>query len=253
MSTPIIDAHAHCGRYDRMPPQDLRDYVSALGRSGIGAAVMFSPVGEIYDRYDPSFRDNSLWRRRRSESNRYLSEMKRPDFIVYPFFFIWNDFAVEQITPGHKGIKWHRHPDEPRYEYENPRCAAAIEHIHMRNMPVCLEEEFENTMYFINQLARGVRVIIPHMGLLSGGYEIFRRRDVWSMPNIYADTALASSSDIKDYISRYGHQRIMFGSDFPFGDPVSELNKILRLNLTDAQQLAILGQNVARLLSESNI
>jgi hypothetical protein len=253
MDITIIDAHAHCGQEDRFPPQDLRDYVSILGNSGIRAAIMFSPVSEIYDRNDWAFEDTPQWRSRRRESNEYLLGISGSRFTVYPFFFIWNDFAVDQITSAHKGIKWHRHSDEPRYEYDNPLCLAAIAEIRRRGMPVCLEEEFENTLYFINELAPGVKVIIPHMGLLNGGYEQIRRRDIWAMPNVYADTALASSSDIKDYVSRYGHERIMFGSDFPFGDPASELEKVRRLNFTDEQHAAIVGQNTARLLSESNI
>jgi predicted TIM-barrel fold metal-dependent hydrolase len=119
-------------------------------------------------------------------------------------------------------------------------------------MPVCLEEEFEHTLYFINELAPGVKVIIPHCGMLNGGYELFRREGVWEMPNIYADTALAPVGDIKDYVSRYGCERLMFGSDFPFGDPAFDLQKILRLNLTGKQQAAITGGNVARLIEESN-
>ena len=31
------------------------------------------------------------------------------DLKVIPYFFIWNDFAVDQLKPQHKGIKWHRH------------------------------------------------------------------------------------------------------------------------------------------------
>ena len=251
--SPIIDAHAHCSRQDRFPPQDLGDYLSHLGRSGIRAAIMFPPVNEIYDRYDPGFKDTLQWRNRRRESNEYLLGISGSEFTVYPFFFIWNDYAVDQITSAHKGIKWHRHPDEPRYEYENPLCYAAITEIRRRSMPICLEEEFENTLYVINELAPGIKVIVPHLGLLNGGYEMFRRRDIWAMPNIYADTALAPSNDIKDYVSRYGHERIMFGSDFPFGDPVHELNKVMRLNLTDEQRAAIIGLNAAKLLAQSNI
>ncbi len=40
----------------------------------------------------------------------------------------------------------------------------AIDEIKRRNMPVVLEEEFENTFIFINELAVGVKVIIPHLG-----------------------------------------------------------------------------------------
>lgn len=252
MSLNIIDAHAHCGRLDTFPPQDLRDYVAHIGGSGIGGAVMFSPVIEIYDRYDRHFRDTEEWRRRRAESNEYLLSVSTSEFVVYPYFFIWNDFAVEQLSAAHKGIKWHRHPGEPVYNYDDPKCAAAIAEIRRRNMPVCLEEEFVNTLYFINELAHGVKVIIPHCGMLNGGYDLFRREGIWEMPGIYADTALAPASDISDYVSRYGCERLMFGSDFPFGDPAFELQKILRMNLTGEQKEAITGGNAARLLEASN-
>ncbi len=252
MSLEIIDAHAHCGRFDAFPPQDLRDYVSCIGGSGIGGAVMFSPVMEIYNRYDPHFSDTAQWKRRRAESNEYLLSLGTSKFEVYPFFFIWNDFAVEQLSSAHKGIKWHRHPEEPVYYYDDPKCAAAIEEIRRRNMPVCLEEEFRNTLCFIEKLAPGIKVIIPHCGMLNGGYDLFRREGIWEMPNIYLDTALAPVGDIGDYVSRYGCERLMFGSDFPFGDPALELHKILRLNLTAQQQEAVIGGNVARLLQASN-
>lgn len=248
----IIDAHAHCGRRDRFPAQDLGDYLACLGDSGIGGAVMFAPVMEIYDRYDPDFRDTPQWRQRRTEANSYLLGIGSVGFEVFPYFFIWNDFAVEQLAAGHKGIKWHRHSDEPRYDYENPRCGAAIEEIRRRGMPVCLEEEFSNTLRFVDEYAPGVTVIIPHCGLLNGGYEALRRSGIFERPNVYADTALAPADAIEDYVSRYGHERILFGSDFPFGDPVRELQRILRLKLTGAQREAIVGRNVAHLLAESN-
>ena len=68
-----------------------------------------------------------------------------------------------------------------------------------------------------------------------------------------ATSALAPAGDIGDYVSRYGCERLMFGSDFPFGDPAFELQKILGLNLTGKQQGAIIGRNVARLLDASNL
>ena len=248
----IIDAHAHCGRQDKYPPQDLQDYLSSLGTSGICGVVVFPPVMEVYDRYDPDFEDDPNWRSRRQAANDYLANLTGGDFKVYPYFFIWNDFAVEQLSAEHRGIKWHRHPDEPRYRYDDPRCKAAIEEIRKRRMPVCLEEEWQNTLKFINELAVDVKVIIPHCGLLNGGYEKFCSSGLWERPRIYADTALAPANIITDYIKRYGHERIMFGSDFPFGDPANELDKILRLDLIDEQRDTILAGNIERLLAESN-
>jgi len=109
------------------------------------------------------------------------------------------------------------------------------------------------SLFFINELAVGVKVIIPHMGLLNGGYGAFVKKGIWDNPNVYADTALASSNDIKDYIENFGYDRILFGSDFPFGDPKEELCKIQDLSIHQQKKDMILGHNLRRLLKDSNI
>jgi hypothetical protein len=231
----IIDAHAHCGIQDKFPPQSYDDYFSVIRGSGIQEAVMFPPVMEIYDRYDPNFADSAQWKNRRKAANEYLLHIGTTDLPVIPYFFIWNDFAVDQLTSQHKGIKWHRHSDEPVYHYDSPRCRRAVDEIRSRNMPVVLEEEFDNTIRFIEQIAKDVTVIIPHRS------------------NVYADTALASVSEITDYIDEYGIDRIIFGSDFPFGDPKRELQKIMHLQISQEQKEIICGLNIQRLLEESNV
>jgi len=44
----------------------------------------------------------------------------------------------------------------------------------------------------------------------------------------------------------------MFGSDFPFGHPGAELEKILRLRFSEEIQEAVLGGNILRLMAGSN-
>jgi uncharacterized protein len=68
----IIDAHVHCGIQDKFPPQSYDDYVSVIRGIGIRAAVMFPPVMEIYNRYDPDFTDSARWKNRRKSANDYL-------------------------------------------------------------------------------------------------------------------------------------------------------------------------------------
>ncbi len=252
MNHSIIDAHAHCGIQDRFPPQSFEDYYNLAKGSGIEGVVMFSPVMEIYDRYDHGFEDNDAWRQRRKKSNEYLLAIDHSGLNVIPYFFIWNDFAVDQLTPRHKGIKWHRHSDEPIYHYDDPRCRRAIEQIRHRNMPVVLEEELVNTIRFIDEIAVGVRTIIPHLGLLNGGYKAISNTGLWERPNVYTDTALASQYEISDYINTYGCERMLFGSDFPFGNPQSELVKILNLNIPEEKKAMILGLNLKNLIEDSN-
>ena len=243
----VIDAHAHCGMLDRSAPQSFEDYRSRLAGTDIGAAALFSPVQEIYDRWDLDFADTPAWRRQRAASNAYLAALDPAGFSVYPYFFIWNDFAVEQLEPAHRGIKWHRHEDEPLYRYDDPRCRLALDEIRRRRLPVVLEEELENTVRFVEELAAGITVIIPHLGMLNGGFAAIARAGLWDLENVWADTALAAPSEIRAYLRRYGHHRLLFGSDYPFGRPAAELDKVRRLGLAAGVQAAVLGGNFLRL------
>lgn len=248
----IIDAHAHCGKQDCYPPQGFEDYYAQVKGSDIMGVVVFPPVMEVYDRYDPSFEDTAEWQRRRQWANDYLLTLDGWGLAVFPFFFIWNDFAVDQLSGRHRGIKWHRHAGEPQYHYDDPKCSAAIEEIRRRNLPVCYEEEWHRTLYFVNELASDVRVIIPHCGLLNGGFERLCRSGTWERRNVFTDTALAPSQVIAEYVEHYGHTRIMYGSDFPFGDPVEEYRKIVEMELAEAEKEAILMGNIQALLSDAN-
>ncbi|MCF8045157.1 MAG: amidohydrolase family protein [Desulfarculaceae bacterium] len=252
ISGSIIDAHVHCGVQDDYTRQALEHYIESIKLTGIEGAVMFPPVIEIYDRYNPHFEDSSYWRTRRRKANEYIETLASNTIQVIPYFFIWNDFAVDQISSRHKGIKWHRHMDEPVYHYNTPGCRHALDTIRSLNMPVVYEEEFENTLAFVRDIAEDVRVIIPHLGGLNGSYHALKRHGIWNEDHVYTDTALAGSSEIKDYIREFGTDRILFGSDFPFGDPKRELSKIFELDLSPVEKNAILAGNLKKLLADSN-
>lgn len=243
----VIDTHVHCGVIDRGMPQSFEDYEQQIAGTDIGGAAMFSPVLEIYDRYDFNFTDTPAWRHRRQESNANLLSLKSAYLTVFPYFFIWNDFAVEQLTAAYYGIKWHRHPSEPVYNYDDPKCRAALDEIRRRNLPVVLEEDFDNTLSFILELADGITVIIPHLGLLNGGFQAIAEAGLWGRENVWADTALASQDEILEYLQRYGHRRLLFGSDFPFASPSVELRKVRSLELDPEVEAAVLEGNFIRL------
>ncbi|MCF8036846.1 MAG: amidohydrolase [Desulfobacteraceae bacterium] len=246
----IIDSHVHCGIYDRFPPQSFENYLASIRGSPIETAVMFSPVMEIYDRNDPDFEDTPAWQEQRAASNQYLLGLQNREIEVFPFFFIWNDFAVDQLDARNCGIKWHRHADEPEYRYDDPACARAVADIRRRGLPVVYEEELANTIRFVNEIAQGVNVIIPHLGMLNGGYREIARNGLWADPRVYTDTSLAAPEEIRDYIARYGSGRIMFGSDFPFGAPKRELSKVMDLPVSETVREAITGGNLLRLIGK---
>jgi hypothetical protein len=244
----VIDSHVHCGR---LSGPSFQDYLTQTEQIPIKTAVVFSSVAEIYDRSDPNFRDDTEWQFRRKRANEHILSLTNTNenFKVYPFFFVWNDFTIEQLTPF-VGIKWHRHNDEPKYDYKSPRCSEFIAEIQRRSLPVVLEEEYENTLSFIYELAPQAIVIIPHCGLLNGGYDELCKSGVWEKSNVYADTALAGPEIIFDFISRYGHEKLLFGSDFPFGHPVSELTNVLDLRVSEKAKESILCSNIDKLINQ---
>jgi hypothetical protein len=243
-----------------------------LIEAGIAGAGLIPPVEDIYDRYDYNFTDTPAWQACRQRAHDYilglkkssegrrlclpeLREQGRPgpaadtpaDLEIFPYFFVWNDFASEDLGPEYVAVKWHRHASEPEYRYDDPRCREFLAVVQERSLPILLEETFRNTLFFLEQLLpSGVPLIIPHLGGLNGGYAALERAGVFALPQVYADTALASRRELEDYISRYGHQRLFFGSDHPFGHPAHELAKVRSLNLPQDLQQAVLADNFRR-------
>lgn len=242
----IIDCHLHCGRQNvSWLWEDLRRHLAAAGITGAG---LIPPVEDVYERYDPTFNDDPEWQACRRRAHQYLLGLQDPDIAIYPYFFVWNDFAREDLGPNFVAIKWHRHGNEPQYQYDAPRCREFLAAVQERGLPILLEETLENTLFFLEKLLPpGVPLIIPHLGGLSGGYRALSRAGVWGLPQVYADTAVADPREIEDYLGRYGHARLLYGSDHPFSVPVHEVGKILRLNLPRTETQAILGDNFRRL------
>jgi hypothetical protein len=240
-----IDCHIHCGIQNvSWLWEDIRPLLKNARITGAG---LIPPVEDIYDRYNYRFKDTPEWQACRRQANRYLLKLQDPEIEIFPYFFVWNDFAWQDLGPEYVAVKWHRHPEEPEYNYGDPRCREFLEVVRSRGLPILLEESLHNTLFFLEKLAEGLRVIIPHLGGLNGGYGPLRRAGVFDHPWVYADTALAMPSEIEDYLSRYGADRLFFGSDYPFGHPGSELAKIITLDLPEDVTPGILAENFRRL------
>lgn len=242
----IIDSHIHCGiQHSSLPIDEIRPL---LIDEGISHSCMFAPVEDIYDRYNPAFEDSFRWQQTRHRANQYLLELADTGESIFPYLFIWNDFAIEELQHSYRGIKWHRHSNEPVYHYQDPRCLELIAEISRRQLPIVLEESFDNTCNFIENLAPNAIVIIPHLGGLNGGYHALDEAGVWKRDNVYADTALASTSEMRSFIEKYGAEKLLFGSDYPFGDPGGELRKVQRLSLKSDEYEQVVATNILNLL-----
>ncbi len=246
MNVTVIDSHMHCGIQNvSLPWEEVRD---RLHEGGIQGACLFAPVEDIYDRYDYHFQDTAAWAACRRRANRYLLDVQERQENLFAYYFVWNDFRKEELKNGYRGIKWHRHEYEPVYRYDDPRCEEFLREAYRLGLPILLEESFVNTLYFIRRVQGRTPIIIPHLGMLNGGFDALLRAGVWDDETVYADTALASSREMEQFLEKYGSERLLFGSDFPFGSPWHELQKIRCLRLDKGDFDNVVSGNFLRLM-----
>ncbi len=240
----IVDAHVHLGdRPHKVYP--LKALQHDLDEAGADGAVVFAFPEDMYRVVDTP--------ESRRAANAHVLAASRCDPRLYPFYFVWNDYLIPDDFEAYVGIKWHRHADEPPYDYDVPACEAILERIRARRMPVTLEEEFDHTVRFVERCPE-LPVIIPHCGMLNGGTE--RMGVFFDRPNVYFDTAVAPIEDLSTIAEHVPADRILFGSDVSgtpmpfFNFPAVELAKVRQLALGEAEMALILAGNIDRLVRE---
>jgi hypothetical protein len=243
----IIDSHVHIGRNRQTKCYSENELWRDLKEAGAQGAVVFAFPEDIYRITDST--------ESRLRANEYILEVADQYVDIFPFYFVWNDFVIPKDLDRYVGIKWHRHRDEPRYDYGDPRCASFLVKIKGLRMPVLLEEEFDETERFIDRNPE-LEIIIPHIGALNGGHD--RMKAFFDKENVYFDTSVAPIGAIKSCLEAVGPERIIFGSDvsgttMPFYNfPKAELEKIRSLGLTKGDLELILSGNIDKILAKES-
>ena len=239
----IIDAHVHLGNNRQTKFFDLDDAKTDLDDAEAAGAVVFAFPEDMYRIADSV--------ESRARANSYVLEATLPGKTIYPFYFVWNDYVLSDDLARYSGIKWHRHADEPPYDYDNPACSKVLQLIADLGLPVTLEEEFDQTCRFIDGNP-DIIVIIPHMGRLNGGTD--RMTAFFDYPRVYFDTAVASAEDIDFVLRRVGPERVIFGSDVSgTGEPFYNFTKVERqkvesLGLSDRDADMVFAANIERIV-----
>jgi predicted TIM-barrel fold metal-dependent hydrolase len=239
----IIDAHVHIGDNPATKYYTLHELSQDLHEAGAQGACLFAFPEDMYRMIDTA----TL----RFAANEYVLQASQTAKDLHPFYFVWNDYLIPENLNMFQGIKWHRHSDEPRYDYTHPKCKEILAQIADLKLPVILEEEFEETRHFIEENSE-LKVIIPHMGQANGGYK--KMDAFFKHLNVYFDTAVAPLEAILYILDQVGSERIIFASDvsgtrLPFYNfPKVELQKLTQLNLDQASCRLILADNIERIL-----
>ena len=188
-------------------------------------------------------------------NQRLLDETNRTKKFI-PYYYIPETMKPIPEGKGFCGGKWHwmRGVQDCSSNYralKDPKLEEFIDASERIDLPVVIEEEFAFTQAFVDK-TKNLKIIIPHLGGLGGNpmdfLNTFKRRD-----NVYFDTALAGSGTIMKFIDKIGHERILFGSDVPFGTMKWELEKVLSLTIGDDKKEWILSKNLKRLTGLSQI
>ena len=181
-----------------------------------------------------------------------LEESKRAGGFI-PYHYIREDYDKQGFDPipeAYCGGKWHwmRGWQDSASNYkvlDDKNLPQLIEKIIKTDKPVIFEEELRFTERFAD-MAEGMKIIIPHLGMLGGNPYDFLR-SFKNNKNVYFDTALGSRDAILDFVKTAGPERVLFGSDVPFGSMRSELSKVLSLPILEDDKELLLSKNFIRL------
>ncbi len=269
----LIDGHVHIGNNPKWSPDKIaryrkigllwriprqytyypmEDLKADLDEAGMQGAVVFAFCEDIY-RVEDS-------KEARVRANEYILDAARAEKYIYPFYFLWNDYIIPESLEQYAGIKWHRHYDEPNYYYDDPKCYEILEMIKKLKMPVLIEDQYNETVWFVEQNP-DLNIIIPHCGkrmwvpsTLDSLSKNFHRMEVFfDRSNVFFDTGGVEPGIPLDIINRViehvGPERVILGSDTPYNTPKTEFEKLNHLELKETDKALIFSENIERLIS----
>ncbi len=197
-----------------------------------------------------------------SINNFILSEVNsHPDRFI-GFATLHQDFEnpFEELKrakdAGLKGVKLH--PDFQKFEISDPKMDDAYRAMAELDMPVLFHTgdkryNWSNPAHVPVILKRHpkLKVICAHFGAYSQwdeAAECLKGEGVWvdTSSSLYA----ISPEEAAQVIRRYGADRVFFGTDYPMWNPSEEVQKFLRLPLTEEEQEMILHRNFETFLAE---
>lgn len=242
----IVDASVHVSQ--RNHPTD--EVLKALRPFDVDSAIIFA------DSESPDL----------ESQNRYVLRSGQ-EFDLFPFYYLGGnpftdtrmDLEVPPNIEEYAGVRWHgwfgESPDRAgrvdRHELEfavmtmeTPEFEALMSALAFYSKPILFEEDFGVTAEFVARYGE-LRIIIPHMGALSGGEEKVLGR-FYQNKNVNFTSGRGAIEQLT--LRRLGPERILFASDYPHGSPADSMDKIKLLGLGDEDEALVFGENVERLL-----
>jgi len=171
---------------------------------------------------------------------------------------------VERAAAG--GSRWLKlHPNNQRFDVADPAVADVVRRATAAGLPVLFDAyapwDADQPGKFVRlvQEVPDARLILAHAHGPSFPqllvYDLLERypwwrRQVWV--DISATANLLTGGPFAEQflwvLRKFGIDRVVYGSDYPVGDPVADLEAARSLGFSDAEQAAVLHDNAAALL-----
>ena len=266
----IIDAHAHAAQ----KYANKSSIISTLREYNIDKVILCpSPKNNQQLREPPNmpisknpngiFSLNKMLRfaytyfiKDNGDGNQYIYKIweEIPNYVI-PFIWV-NPLSKEHmanlegnIKKYHaKGIKLHQCWNP--FKIDGPEFAQLIEIANSQNIPIFIHLYSKKDATVLGNIAtknRSTNFIIAHML----GLDVFSKYGN-KLENIYFDTSGSErvrEEDIQFAINKFGHEKVIFGTDTSYADIQTQINKINRLKIKVTEKENIMGKNIQRLLS----
>ena len=149
---------------------------------------------------------------------------------------------VEYIMEnGLRGLKMH--PDSQVFAIDDPRLFPVYDMIGDK-LPILFHMGDHRFDYSHPARLRKVLDLFPKLRVIAahfGGYSMYDTAaellyDKDCFFDVSSSLMFMEEGVAEKYINHYGANRLVYGSDFPMWDPVGEMERFMRLKLTDSQR-----------------
>lgn len=246
----VVDGHTHfAGPGKGLPPNTVEELLSVMDRNGIDAVVTCAPYSSIGE--DRTY----------DEVNGFIVEsMKATPKRIVGFIRVnphLQEHALKSIktgisSQGFRGVKYH--PRNEAFAINNEELTFPLAELASKlRVPILIHTGEPDTYGFAQPTLVGdladhfpdLILIIGHMGKRLFEDAILVAR--W-FENVILETSFRNPRDIARAVRRVGADRVIYGSDMPFGLPEIEMMKVRVCEITEEEKEMVLGANVKRIL-----
>lgn len=198
-----------------------------------------------------------------AEVNRFAKESARKNIIPFGGLHPDCENVVEELEKlkdmGMAGIKFH--PPFQKVHLEDPKYEEMWRRINALGFPVLIHcgtakiarpyDLYPSGVRKILKYAPDIPIIMAHMGsfcMMKNPNE-----DLENLPeNVFIDTAMSAeleeAGEFEEIIRRFGTNRVLYGSDFPYGTQKAAIARIKDSSFTDSEKEDMLWKNAAKIL-----